>query len=304
MINKIKLGEHSSLNNTIFKNFLRIKNIPPNSAIKKPNQLVFPSDQTVSFLLTFTFPFCFHLHFVRVMGFIPEELTAEILTYLDVKTIARLKCVNKSWNALISNPTFVQKHLNKSSQNPHLTILYKYDKDYGYSLVPIPVRRLLENPSITIQKDTSHNLEFCYHVAGSCNGLICLVSDHVYATQHHYRCSFWNPSTGKTYQGLVVLRYDLPRDYVNTHSCCRFMFTFGYDDSTGTYKVVAYNVKGGKKNKASGDSEVKVFSVGDGDNCWRNIQSFPVIPLDWHYNPYTRANHLNGTINWLSLFFS
>jgi hypothetical protein len=176
MINKIKLGEHSSLNNTIFKKFLRIKNIPSNSAIKKPNQLVFPSDQTVSFLLTITFPFCFHLHFVRVMGFIPEELTAEILTYLDVKTIARLKCVNKSWNALISNPTFVEKHLNKSSQNPHLTVLYKYDKDY--SLVPIPVRRLLENPSITIQKEPSHNLEFCYHVAGSCNGLICLVSDH------------------------------------------------------------------------------------------------------------------------------
>jgi hypothetical protein len=243
------------------------------------------------------------------MGFIPEELTAEILTYLDVKTIARLKCVNKSWNALISNPTFVEKHLNKSSQNPHLTVLYKYDKDY--SLVPIPVRRLLENPSITIQKDTSHNLEFWYEVTGSCNGLICLVSDHVYARQHHYRCSFWNPSTGKTYQDLVVLRHDLPRDYVNRprdyfnpHSCCRFMFTFGYDDSTRTYKVVAYHVKGEKKNKASGDSEVKVFSVGDGDNCWRNIQSFPVIPLDWHYNPYTRANHLNGTINWLSLFFS
>jgi F-box interacting protein len=79
------------------------------------------------------------------------------------------------------------------------------------------------------------------------------------------------------------------------------MFTFGYDDSTRTYKVVAYHVKGEKKNKASGDSEVKVFSVGDGDNCWRNIQSFPVIPLDWHYEHYTRAKHLNGTINWLAI---
>jgi hypothetical protein len=41
------------------------------------------------------------------------------------------------------------------------------------------------------------------------------------------------------------------------------MFTFGYDDSTSTYKVVTYRIEVEEENK----------SVGDGYNCWRNIQS-------------------------------
>jgi F-box interacting protein len=69
------------------------------------------------------------------------------------------------------------------------------------------------------------------------------------------------------------------------------MFTFGYDDSTSTYKVVTYRIEVEEENK----------SVGDGYNCWRNIQSFPVIPLGWQDNGRIRANHLNGTINWLAI---
>ncbi|KAK2446178.1 F-box/kelch-repeat protein [Trifolium repens] len=232
------------------------------------------------------------------MGFIPEELIAEILSYLDVKTVLRLKCVRKSWNTLISNPTFVEKHLIKSSQNPHLTLMYRQPNGNGshsLSLVPFPVRRLLENPPITLQNDTLHQWELYYQVAGSCNGLICLFSD--YSQHLDYRCSrcsFWNPSTRTRYHDLVVLRY-----YHHLDSS-RFMFTFGYDDSTSTYKVVAYRIEDGE---TSMESEVRVFSVGDGDNCWRNIQSFPVIPLDWPNNHHigANANHLNGTINWLAI---
>ncbi|XP_045805641.1 F-box/kelch-repeat protein At3g23880-like [Trifolium pratense] len=224
------------------------------------------------------------------MGFIPEELIAEVLAYLNVKTILRLKCVSKSWNTLISNPTLVKKHLNKSSQNPHITLKYR-NNNGGLSLVFFPVSRLLENPSIS--NCTLHQLESGFQVVGSCNGLICLVSNHYYATHHQYRCSFWNPST-RTYQDLVVLN-----DYVNPRSS-KFNFMFGYDDSTRTYKVVAYHIEG-EDNIASGESEVKVLSVGDGDNCWRNIQSFPVIPLGWRHNQYTHANHLSGTINWLAI---
>ncbi|GAU28171.1 hypothetical protein TSUD_313300 [Trifolium subterraneum] len=238
------------------------------------------------------------------MGYIPEELIAEILQYLDVKTILRLKCVSKSWNTLLSNPTFVEKHLNKSSQNPHLTPKYTYPNLYGaFSLVPFPVRSLLENPSITIQNDTLHKWGPPFKVVGSCNGLICLFSGYYHnETQHRdYRCSFWNPSTRTTYQDLVVLTHDDIDDYVNPHS---WKFMFGYDDSTRTYKVVAYRIDFERENvrQVTGESEVKVFSVGDGDNCWRTIQSFPVIPFDPKFDRYSRvSNHLNGTINWLAI---
>jgi F-box interacting protein len=232
------------------------------------------------------------------MGFIPEELIAEILSYLDVKTLLRLKCVSKSWNTLLSNPTLVEKHLIKSSQNPHLTLMYMTPNGNGshsLSLVPFPVRRLLESPPITLQNDTLHQWELDSQVAGSCNGLICLFSDDCQHLDYRCsRCSFWNPSTRTRYHDLVVLRY-------HHRDSSKFMFTFGYDDSTSTYKVVAYCIEVEEKNKASRESEVRVFSVGDGDNCWRNIQSFPVIPLDWQNNHHIGANHFNGTINWLAI---
>jgi F-box interacting protein len=57
--------------------------------------------------------------------------------------------------------------------------------------------------------------------------------------------------------------------------------SFGYDNSTDTYKVV--NLHRG----------ARVFSLGD--NAWRNIQSFPV-------NYYVKAGvHFRGTVNWLAI---
>jgi hypothetical protein len=47
-------------------------------------------------------------------------------------------------------------------------------------------------------------------------------------------------------------------------------------------------------------SEDRVFNLGG--SCWKNIQSFPLNPLDWLDNNINSVNygvHLNGTINWL-----
>ncbi|MCH85619.1 F-box family protein [Trifolium medium] len=46
-------------------------------------------------------------------------------------------------------------------------------------------------------------------------------------------------------------------------------FPFGYDNSTDTYKIVAFCLW---------TKEVRVFNFGD--NVWRNIQSFPIVPVD------------------------
>jgi hypothetical protein len=86
--------------------------------------------------------------------FIPEELIAVILSFLNVKTIARLRCVCKSWKSLFSNPTFIQKHLYKSVQKPHLILLHLM---IHYVYVCLPVRHLLHHPSIPVAGDTYNN---------------------------------------------------------------------------------------------------------------------------------------------------
>ncbi|KAL5057278.1 hypothetical protein RYX36_028882 [Vicia faba] len=218
--------------------------------------------------------------------FIPEELIAEILSLLSVKTISRFKCVNKLWNTLISDPTFVDKHLKKSSQKQHLIVVWRDTRDL--IMVPFPLYDLHQNPSIT------RCLNDDYYTVGTCNGLICLYTKSLYKVSRsveymEYSIHLWNPSTRKKSEKLVSF------SYFSYNLKKFFKFAFCYDDSKKTYKVVAYHIQSCTK------SEVKVFSLGG--NVWRNIQSFPVVPLNWTYYetcPYNGV-HLSNTINWLAI---
>ncbi|MCI18650.1 F-box protein, partial [Trifolium medium] len=139
------------------------------------------------------------------------------------------------------------------------------DQDLDCSVVPFPVSRLLEIPiefhhpyyrlrNITIPNDPYYRLRNmdCSNIVGSCNGLICLHTNW-YPMHHSTWFRLWNPAT-KTLSEKLGDIIGFTR------------FTFGYDISTDTYKVVAFS-----------DDIVKVFSFGD--NLWRNIESFPVVPF-------------------------
>ncbi|RHN46972.1 putative F-box associated interaction domain-containing protein [Medicago truncatula] len=79
-----------------------------------------------------------------------------------------------------------------------------------------------------------------------------------------------------------------------------FKFNFGFDNATDTYKVVAsrYNPKDELR------SNVKILSLSD--NVWRDIESFPVVPLEFDYpEGYERdvncGVYLSRTLNWLAI---
>ncbi|AES97014.1 F-box and associated interaction domain protein [Medicago truncatula] len=53
--------------------------------------------------------------------YIPLDLLAEILCRLPVKVLQQIRCVCKSWNALISDDfVFAKKHLSMSKKRQHL----------------------------------------------------------------------------------------------------------------------------------------------------------------------------------------
>ena len=52
-----------------------------------------------------------------------DELIAEILYRLPVKTLMQLKCVCKSWKTLISHPSFTKLHLHLLPRNTHVLLL-------------------------------------------------------------------------------------------------------------------------------------------------------------------------------------
>ncbi|RHN46099.1 putative F-box associated interaction domain-containing protein [Medicago truncatula] len=147
----------------------------------------------------------------------------------------------------------------------------QYKKDT--SVLPIFLSHFLESPSKSITQTTdpyySLKEKDCTMVVDSCNGLLCLVG-----CSNEIWFRVWNPATRTISDKLG--HADLP-DLTQT----LLKFTFGYDNSTDTYKVVALE-----------DAAARVFSLGD--NVWRNIH-FPV------YFYLDDGVHLNGSVNLLAI---
>ncbi|KAL5058092.1 hypothetical protein RYX36_029696, partial [Vicia faba] len=232
-----------------------------------------------------------------VPPFIPDEIVAEILCLLPVKTILQLRCVSKAWKTLISDPTFIQKHFNNSSQNPHL-LFTPLKLRYPMSSVQYsPVLRLLDNPynpSLIVSRDNFHVWKNICQVVGTCKGLLCLFFHYRY--QNYWFC-LWNPAT-RTLSEILGISQDHETLYDS------FKFTFGCDISTGTYKVVALSEVAVREenNTLSMRNQFRVLSFGD--NCWRTFQYGSSIPVCMIYTEPKRINngvHLNGTVNWLAL---
>ncbi|GAU18604.1 hypothetical protein TSUD_124350 [Trifolium subterraneum] len=136
---------------------------------------------------------------------------------------------------------------------------------------------------------------YCSHIAGSCNGLICLTGFRylpVTPTLYHHReykytywLRLWNPATRAISEKIGC--------FIDSGG---FSFNFGCDNSTGTFKVVASCYI---RDQLTCDVRVISFD----ENVWRNIQSFPVVPFN--LSCYGSLEHdavfFNGTLNWLAI---
>ncbi|XP_058756987.1 F-box protein At1g11270-like [Vicia villosa] len=211
----------------------------------------------------------------RLPVFLPEELVVEVLSFLPVKSLLQLRCVSKSWKSLISDPTFVKVHLNRSARNADITIISSFVVEDEAAFY------LMENPPIIVNRfnDSYHQLKDkdCNSIIGSCNGLLCLLGLS-YINDHREMCfSFWNPATRTISEKLGYSSEH--KDLHRPHN-----LIFGYDDSTGTYKVVYF---------ISHTTQVRVFSLGH--NVWRNIQN---SPLD--HECIMNVVQLSGSFIWLA----
>ncbi|XP_057427156.1 F-box/kelch-repeat protein At3g23880-like [Lotus japonicus] len=227
---------------------------------------------------------------------LPDELIVEVLSWLPVKTLIRLRCMSKVWNSRItSDASFIELHRRRTAaQNPQL-LLQRDRRNCNFT--SLPISRLVENSLTALPNDLRRHFgdHGCIYkwLIGSCNGLICI---HFHSFSIWYRenwLCFWNPTTRSVSEKL---------GYFHTEN--RFSkFAFGYDNTNNTYKVVFFDLGNGeiKIGKDSQVTPMKVFTLGD--NIWRDIQSLPVGVVTLHDNfkePRDGAN-LSGTLNWMAL---
>lgn len=207
-----------------------------------------------------------------------DDVIAEILSWLPVKSLLRFRCVCKAWHALISESYFVDKHLHRTKINLLLKRKSHIFRSIEYQALlnclsndgPILSRELdypLMNLPVSIKPGT-----FNWVLIGSCNGLVCILID--WFTK---LVMLWNLCT--RISQVLPQPCDLDFDL-----CC---FGFGYDSTTDDYKVI---LNGGDY---SSDQSVVVFTVKTGS--WGKVKSVKNFAVSG------RAGYLvNEALHWVS----
>ncbi|PIN12082.1 hypothetical protein CDL12_15319 [Handroanthus impetiginosus] len=175
--------------------------------------------------------------------YLPIHVLHLMLSSLPVKSMLRFKTVSKSWNAMISDPVFVQINLQKSndsnSQNLFLGRPYGANDFKMFHLIKLQDGKF----DFEALVDCPYNLDI---VLGYCDGVF-LLSDSSYRT-----FLLWSPCNRR--RALLWLPYKFESSRVHYGLC--------HDPTVGEFKVVI--VYG---------EYYRVFSCKD--ECWSEKKEFP-----------------------------
>ncbi|KAL5538075.1 hypothetical protein UlMin_043115 [Ulmus minor] len=222
----------------------------------------------------------------------PEQVLEEIFSRLPPKSLFRFKCVCKSWYTVISDPSFVNKHLRinlnscKSSTSLFLRRNLRESKQV-LSLVSFCNKEDDNGDSIScVVEDLSLSLipsredvEYCSDFVGfdHCNGIICLF----------HRFSFHEPVVlcNPAIKEFKVLPKPLLLEDYQTIGC-----GFGYDSYDNDYKVVRifrYIYEG----FGATESRAQVYTLGT--NSWREIKmDIKAYYFRSHQGVYCNCKHV------------
>lgn len=202
---------------------------------------------------------------------LPEDVMIDIFLRLEVKNLARLRCVCKSWNTLLTSKTFVEIHLNQSMRNPR-PLLFRHGISPSYlgfySTKCKEFEDLCDPPFRTQLADLD--------VVGSCNGVLCFCSN----GSDRSLIYLWNP--------LIKKYITLPRPSLNP----RYL-GFGVNSVSGhldDFKVVTI----------SANADAEVYSLRS--NSWKNIAyGFP-RSIEINRSHINSSVFLNGSVHWCARF--
>ncbi|EYU40744.1 hypothetical protein MIMGU_mgv1a0188462mg, partial [Erythranthe guttata] len=145
---------------------------------------------------------------------VPPEIIEIILSKLSVKSLHRFK---SSWNTIITDPIFIQNHIQKSKHsNSHNLFLSRVrsSSPIRFSVVKFDDKKFQTLP-VVIEAPFGCGLVLCF-----CDGILLL-------TNHSYqRLVLWNPST-RTAEKLW-----------HRNSCSKASFGLCRDPNTDDFKVV------------------------------------------------------------------
>ncbi|OMP03627.1 hypothetical protein COLO4_10297 [Corchorus olitorius] len=231
---------------------------------------------------------------------LPRELLLEIFLRLPIEDLVKSTAVCKPWNSVIKNPNFISTHLQKSisSTNTNLLLfrLYTWTSEKGARRLEYSLRS--NNKALDEYKQlTCPNIDGCrsrvgsLRVAGSYNGLVCLVEDGSYG----YGDTFilWNPVIKK------AIHLPEPNVTYSSHGPYDAFTGFGFDSKNNDYKLLRYVMLDTNDYEGEVPIEAEVYSLNA--NCWTSITSIApkYIPLLGYPRDYG-SSFVNGAIHLLA----
>ena len=113
---------------------------------------------------------------------VPNDIVEDILVRQSVKSLTRFRCVSKSWDSIITDPTFITRHLklnlNQSesliSTNTHSGYLLYSTKDENSSPSSKHLCTVVCNSDSTLTQISRFEIPSLfekYSIVGFCNGL-------------------------------------------------------------------------------------------------------------------------------------
>ncbi|XP_028073780.1 F-box protein CPR1-like [Camellia sinensis] len=157
--------------------------------------------------------------------YIPRELLIDILTRLPAETLVRFTLVCKSWYSLITSPSFISHHLNRTISNPNSTHLL--------------LRYCTEDP---IQQE---------HYSLRCDDPLVAA---MYCYNH--KMFLWNPLIRKS----VSIPY--PNVRFGSHGPFMHSLGFGFDSISNDFKVVRIVHIGLDCNRVPPEVELYTLKTG------------------------------------------
>ncbi|XP_028109233.1 F-box protein At5g62510-like [Camellia sinensis] len=125
-----------------------------------------------------------------VSHYIDEDVMVEILVKLPVKSLLRFKCVSKSWSSLITNHSFIAKHLTNSNKKENgCLFVHRIEPKDANNFPRKYTFAVCRDKSLTVPvfEYLGLKLNAKVHVMGPCNGIFCLLTN-------WNSVALWNPA--------------------------------------------------------------------------------------------------------------
>ncbi|XP_042499681.1 F-box/kelch-repeat protein At3g06240-like [Macadamia integrifolia] len=235
---------------------------------------------------------------------LPQGIIYEILSRLPIESVLRCMSVCKLWSAFRHDPYFIHLHLTKSMihQQPSLvlepsSLIASTDDKVSSLLMLSPNGEEGGGLDWKVRHiPLGFELESCFNIVGSCNGILCIGAREVLAP-----IFLFNPITRERKmlpKSFIVLPPTYSGPIINS-------FGFGFDSLSNKYKVVRIYKLSDVMYDYSDNQDVRYCEIITvGDSSWRKLDLPRTIQdqYDYGYHLYqydTNSVILDGTIYWI-----